>query len=152
VNPLRGEAALVAGAKTYTLTFDVNAFCLAEKALAMPTDEIVQAIDTGSADLSFMRALIWAGLQRGHACTIAEAGDIVSDAGMAVAKSAMLAGLTAAFGLAQEDGDEMDPPKTAHGTGSGSSRGGAKQGKQSTRSGGRRPARSGQPSTGMPSG
>lgn len=125
-NFLRGEAELVADIATYTLTFDVNAFCLAEKALGQTTDKIVATVDAGGADLSFLRTLIWAGLQRHHDCTIAEAGDIVSDAGFAAAKTALMAGLGAAFGMKPEGEDRQDPPKASRGTGSRTSRGGSR--------------------------
>lgn len=137
INPLRGEAELVAGAATYTLVFDVNAFCLAEKALGLTTDEIIAAAVgdrrrkvAPRPDLEFLRAVTWAGLQRRQDLTVAEAGDVISDAGAPAARGAMLAAFAAAFGVEQEGEDRPNPPPgDAPGTGSPSSPGGARPGK-----------------------
>lgn len=116
VSPLRGEAQIEGTDKK--LVFDVNAFCLAERASGKTTDEIVALVEADKADLFFLRLMIWAGLQRHHECTVAEAGDIVSDIGVRAAKAAMMAGLAAAFGVKAE-GEESSRPrkKAAVGTG-----------------------------------
>ncbi|MES3154343.1 hypothetical protein [Sphingomonas faeni] len=113
MNRLRGEATLAGGTSTYALVFDVNAFCLAEGALGRATDELVDDYDSGRRDLRLTRGLLWAGLQAKHACTISEAGDIMSDLGATPVQDAISAGLMAAFGVVTEGEDGAHPPKTA---------------------------------------
>jgi hypothetical protein len=139
VNPLRGEAALQAGGKTYRLVFDANAFCFAESALApMATDEIIGQIAAGTANMGLLRAMVWAALQRHHPEThIMGAGEVMSDAGMPAVRTALASGLGSAFGLATEGKDGKNPPKKEGGTGSGSSESGAKRGSNPKRSGGK---------------
>lgn len=135
VNALRGEATLEAGDKAYRLVFDVNAFCYAEERLAKTTDEIVAEVSTEFAswnpdalskggvpriNATLTRALLWAGLQKHHAGThLAEAGEIMSAAGLNGTVAAVLNGFYAAFGQAEgEDGSR--PPEggeAAPGTG-----------------------------------
>ena len=128
VNPLRGEATLDAGERgTLTLVYDVNAFCYAEGHLGKTTDQIVAMVqeefagwDQAAADESraprvnatLTRALLWAGLQKRHPGThMIEAGEIMSDAGLGETVAAVLNGVFAFFGKAEEDGDSGDPPK-----------------------------------------
>ena len=127
INPLRGEARLEGGeGRSFKLCFDVNAFCYAEERLGKTTDEIVALVAEefsawGNAKLegsprinaSLTRALLWAGLQKHHPGThLAEAGEIMSDAGIATTAGAVLNGFFAAFGKA-EDGEEKNPPTSA---------------------------------------
>ena len=77
VNPLRGEASIIAGAASYRLVLDVNAFCYAQPVLAMKPLEMVSAFLADGDDMLLMRALLWASLQRHHACHELEAGDIL---------------------------------------------------------------------------
>ena len=119
MNRLRGEAALVSGTSTYALVYDVNAFCLAETALGRPTDELVDDYDSGRRDLRLTRGLFWAGLQDKHPCTIAEAGDIMSDAGAEPVQDAVTSGLLAAFGAAQEGEQSENPTEEPNPPGTG---------------------------------
>lgn len=137
MNPLRGEAQLVAGAATYRLAFDVSAFCYAETALApLVADEIVSQIASATASMTVLRGVTWAALQRHHPeVHLAQAGEIMSDAGMPAVRKALADGLQAAFGLATEGGDDANPRSGAGGTGSSSSASGAKQGSRRTSSG-----------------
>lgn len=110
-NPLRGEASFSAGGKDYTLVFDANAFCFAEAEIAKTTDEIVAEIEAAPANLTIMRALFWAGLQKHHAGThMVAAGEIISDLGVVEARVKMMDAMFAAFGKT-EGGDITDPPK-----------------------------------------
>jgi hypothetical protein len=142
VNPLRGEGRLQAGDKTYRLAFDVNAFCFAESALEpMTTDDIVAEIAGGTAKMTILRAVTWAALQKHHPEThLVHAAEIMSDAGMPAVRQAIADGLKAAFGLATEDKEDENPPKSEDGDGSISSRSGAKQGSSQTHSGAKAPA------------
>ena len=119
-NALRGEVDLMAGESTYRLVYDANAFVYAEEALSpLKTDDIVGRVEATASkvDMKLTRALVWAGLQRNHACTLADAGDILAEAGFGAARTAVWAGMAAAFGTA-EGKEKSDPPKKARaGTG-----------------------------------
>lgn len=123
VNPLRGEASLNAGARgSLKLCFDANAFCFAEERLGKTTDEIVEMVSlefaswdkkalqaggTPKINANLTRTLLWAGLQKHHPSThMAEAGEILSDAGLATTVGALLNSFYAAFGEAE---DEQSP-------------------------------------------
>lgn len=131
-NPLRGEAPLAAGDASYTLCFDVNAFCYAEAQLAKTTDEIVfQVQDELSGwvvasknpnalprlNSSLVRGLLWAGLQKHHPGThLVEAGEIMSDAGLANTVVAVTNAFFAAFGPPEAEGEKRpNPPKRKRG-------------------------------------
>lgn len=140
MNPLRGEGELNAAGNTYRLAFDVSAFCYAEKALApMSTDEIVAQIADGTANMTLLRAVVWAALQRHHPeVSLAQAGEVMSDASMPAVRAAITSGLEAAFGLA--DGDDGENPRNGEGgIGSTSSPSGVKPASNRTRSGGKHP-------------
>lgn len=112
VNPLRGEANLVIGDFTKILVFDVNAICLVENALDLPIYDLLGKLKTDDLSMIEARALLWAGLAKHHPCTLTEAGDVMSDAGMIPVTLALLSALAAAFGLATEGGDGKNPPKS----------------------------------------
>lgn len=139
VNPLRGQAALAAGEKTYGLVLDANAFCYAQPVLNMKPLEMVSAFLADSDDLLLMRTLLWASLQRSHPCHELEAGDILTDAGAVAVRSAITDMMVAAFGLKDqsEDKETGKAPMTAAipGTGSGSTASTAKPGATAKRSG-----------------
>jgi hypothetical protein len=62
---------------------------------------------------TLMRALLWAGLQKHHPGThLAEAGEIMSDAGIAPTVGAVLNGFYTAFGDS-EDKEPVRPQKAA---------------------------------------
>jgi hypothetical protein len=135
VNPLRGEASLDGGVRgPLKLCFDANAFCYAEERLGKSTDEIVEMVSmefaswdkkalaagaTPKINANLTRALLWAGLQRHHpGIHLAEAGEIMSDAGLAHTVGALLSGFFAAFGNAEgEQGSR--PQQGIEPTGSG---------------------------------
>ena len=136
VNPLRGEATLEAGARgTLKLTFDVNSFCYAEERLGKTTDEILEQVTTEFASWSddaqkrgerprvpaaLLRTLLWAGLQKHQPGThLAEAGEIMSDAGVSPTVSAVLAGFYAAFGEAEDEQGSHPQSPAAGETGTG---------------------------------
>lgn len=118
-NPLRGEAELVAGDRTLTLCLDVNAFCYAEDELGKTTDQIVVTLESRPADMMMARGLIWAALQRHHPGTnLLEAGEIISESGLAEARAALTKCLEAAFGTV-EGKDKPRPPRKRAGNGAG---------------------------------
>ena len=116
-NPLRGEVTV--GDTDLVLVFDVNALCLAEEALGMTTDAIVQDFQAmcdamvegqrGALNLRLLRALFWAGLQRHRSCEMDEAARLMP-VPLSIAQNAIVAALLAAFGGA-EGGEDSRPPR-----------------------------------------
>lgn len=163
MNPLRGDSHLKVGDVTYLLCLDVNALCFAEKELSQTTDEIlgVAASDfsgwqrvaaaaktgvdlpTPRTNAVLIRALLWAALQKHNPGThLVEAGEIMTNAGLGPTVIAVLDALFTAFGLAEDKdsaGPQKPPAAKKAGTGSISSRSGAKPVSSRTRSGGKRP-------------
>lgn len=114
-NRLRGEARI--GGTDKTLVFDINALCSAEQALDTKIAELLPALAEGVSLVS-LRALVWAGLQRMHPCTMEEAGDVISDAGMEPVMAAMQEAMAGAF---PQEERKANPRKRAQGgSGSGS--------------------------------
>lgn len=139
VNPLRGEAVLSAGGAEWRLDFSVNTFCVAEHASGKTTDEIVSAVAGAGGNLTMVRLLVWAALQKHHATvSLAEAGELMSDAGMPEVRRVVTDGLASAFNLKKEGGDEENPPLVMDGTGSQSINATAKPEARPTRSGAKR--------------
>lgn len=128
INPMRGEAILEAGErKTLKIVFDVNAFCYAEERLGKSTDEIVDQVTkefatwdrknleaggTPRINATLTRVLLWAGLQKHQPGThMVEAGEIMSDVGVAVVGNAVLDAFYAAFGQAEKvEGEQSAHP------------------------------------------
>jgi hypothetical protein len=120
-NVLLGEVDLPIGDVRYRLVFDANAFVFAEEALApQTTDEIVERLmrTRAKADMKLIRGLFWAGLQEKHPRTLKEAGQLLSEAGFPAVRDAVVEGMKAAFGTA-EDKEPGDPPSPEGGTGTG---------------------------------
>lgn len=105
-NPLRGETPLQAGDQSYTLLLDINALAALEEQLGMMMDMILAQYQVGTS-VRLVRALIWAGLQAKHPCSIEEAGAIVGAAGLPAAKAAVETALVAS--LPEQDAE--NPPK-----------------------------------------
>lgn len=144
INPLRGEAAIAAGGKDYSLALDVNAFCYAQPVLTMKPLEMVSAFLADGDDLLLMRTLLWAALQRHHPCHELEAGDILADAGPVAVRAAITDMMVAAFGL-KEQAEDKEPGKALTtkpipGTGSGSTASTAKPAATAKPTGRKRPA------------
>lgn len=95
-NPLRGETPLQAGDRCYILLLDINALAALEEQLGMMMDMILAQYQVGTS-VRLVRALVWAGLQAKHPCSIEEAGTIVGSAGLPVAKAAIEAALVASL-------------------------------------------------------
>lgn len=102
-NPHRGEVALTAGGKVYTLTFDINAVCELEEALGKGVSEIVSDMSR----VSTVRAVLWAGLRHHHKVTLEEAGDIMHTAGAAATAQAINKAMGLAF--AQPEDAPVNP-------------------------------------------
>ena len=104
-NPLRGEASFNAGASEFTLVFDVNAFCELEDETGFGVSELIDRIQD-KPSFRLLRSIFCAGLQTHHPKTsIAEAGEIMSDAGLEVMKDALARALKAAMPAKDDDGD-----------------------------------------------
>ncbi|WIA57829.1 hypothetical protein N6H05_08545 [Sphingobium sp. WTD-1] len=106
-NPLRGEASFKAGASTFTLVFDVNAFCELEDETGFGVAELIEQIQDRPS-FRLLRSIFCAGLQTHHPKTsLAEAGEIMSDAGLEGIKNALRSALQAAMpSKADSDQDE----------------------------------------------
>jgi len=101
-NALRGMTELRAGEEVYSLLLDINALCELESELDQSFDVILGRYSAGSS-VSLVRALVWAGLRHSHPCSIEEAGDIVTKAGVARAREAVEKALVSA--LPEEDSE-----------------------------------------------
>lgn len=118
-NPLRGEASVEIGGTAYRLTFDVSAFIIAQKATGQKLQPLVQAFSDDPDDLVSLSALFWAGLQKAHKVTMAEAEGLMSEAGIGKVRAIVAEALANAFGPKTEDGDTSDPPKAGETPGTG---------------------------------
>lgn len=120
-NRFRGEATLLAGAETFTLVADVNAFILAEDATELDLNALLKEIDRRPSSLKLARSVLWALLQQRHApLNMLRAGEIIGDAGLIEARAAITSAIAAAFPKPKE-GDaadaDADPRPAAGGTG-----------------------------------
>lgn len=96
-NPQKGEVALNAGDKTYSIRFSTNALASIEDVLDMGVSEVIGAMQ-GSVKIGTLRAVLWGGLQSSHKGTsLLDAGDIIDAAGVAVASEAISKALQLAF-------------------------------------------------------
>lgn len=118
MNPVRGESPLVVDGRAYTLVLDFNALCTAESALGIDIDEIIPRYERGLS-LTLVRGMVWAALQRHHPeITIEKAGDLISQAGLPAARTALNAAMTNAFGgSADKEGAKSPPKRGRAGTG-----------------------------------
>lgn len=138
-NPFRGEIALVDGDDTYTLIFDVPAAIYAEGVCGKNTDELIGDIEAGWG-FTAMRAVLFGALQAKHQTPLPEVEGIIQRQGPAVIKSVLIPMLANCFGVeVKEDGDDADPPLQGGGagTGSASSRSGAKRASSQKATGGK---------------
>lgn len=108
-NPLRGEAELKAGDKTFKIVLDVNAFCELEGSTGLDIEGIVQAVQT-KPSITLLRDVFHAGLQRHYpGTTKIDAGEIMSDAGPEGMTDALIVVLQQA--LPPEKAGSENPPK-----------------------------------------
>lgn len=117
MNPFRGESPLVVDGRAYTLVLDFNAICVAEGELALDMDQIVLNLDQ-RLSFTLLRALVWAGTRKHHPeITLEQAGNLCSDAGLAVVREAVGQAMLRTLGKEKEGG--KNPPKRGRaGTGS----------------------------------
>ncbi|OYW87304.1 MAG: hypothetical protein B7Z20_05430 [Sphingobium sp. 32-64-5] len=116
-NRLRGETPLQVGDQSYTLLLDINALAALEEQLGMMMDMILAQYQAGTS-VTLVRAMVWAGLQAKHPCSIEEAGTIVGNAGLPAAKAAIEAALVASLPEATpENPPKRDRTKAAAGNG-----------------------------------
>lgn len=80
-NPERGEVDLVIGETTYTIKLGRNALASVEGLLGRGFPEIAATLNADP-QISVMRAILWAGLQRHHpGIDLLQVGDLMDDAG-----------------------------------------------------------------------
>ena len=83
---------LVVGERTYTLRFGVNALIALQDELGQSLDQLVKRVqgDSMAVSLRDLRVMLWSGLVTHHAgITLAQAGEIIDDAGMEVVAKAL---------------------------------------------------------------
>lgn len=101
---MRGEAAI----GDRTLVFDANAFCDLEDRLGMGIGKIIATLQADPS-VSFLRTLVWAGLQNKHeGISERSAGDIISALGLDASLEAI--GEAFASALPDAEGDETENP------------------------------------------
>lgn len=138
-NPFRGETVLVDGDDSYTLIFDVPAAIYAEGVCGKNTDELIGDIEAGWG-FTAMRAVLFGALQAQHQTPLPEVAGMIQRLGPAAIKSVLIPMLANCFGVeVREDGDDADPlpQEVGAGTGSASSRSGAKRASTRKASGGK---------------
>jgi hypothetical protein len=102
MNPHKGEVALTAGDKAYTLRLSINAMVDVETLLDKGINEIITSLDPETVRISTLRALLWGALREHHPqVSIFDAGDLISEIGAAVAGEKIGEALKAAFPAAE---------------------------------------------------
>ena len=116
-NPHRGGVSLRVGDRDYTLSFSVNALCELEDEIDKPVSEIVAEIQNlEKVRMKSVRSLIWASLRDHHGdISMAEAGQIATDAGMQACMEKVGEAFRFAFPQAPKAGGKANPPKAAAG-------------------------------------
>lgn len=113
VNPLRGEATLKAGDVEKKLAINVNVFCELEADTGLDVDGVLGGV-MNNPSFTLLRKIFCAALQTHQpGTTLAETGDLMSDAGLE-AITAVLQSLFKAIMPEAKDGG-ANPPKPARG-------------------------------------
>jgi hypothetical protein len=115
-NSFRGEVPLQVGETTYTLRFSANALCELEDALGMGINKIAaQMADPETMRMKTVMTVVWAGLRDRHPdITLAQAGEILTDASLSRAMEAVSKAFILTFGSPAEEGQEAFPLKPGH--------------------------------------
>lgn len=110
-NKAKGEVALKTKDQVYTLRYTVNALCDLEDQLGAGINDILKEFQTeDTLRIRTIRTVLWAGLKDKHPdITIAQAGDIITDAGTVAAVSALAEALISAFPDAKPVKGDEDP-------------------------------------------
>lgn len=111
-NRVRGEVAFEASGKTWTLRYSTNSLCELEDALGLPVNKIIAGLqDRDNVRIKTIRAVVWAGLRDRHAeITLAEAGELISDAGLGPMTTKVGEAFAAAFPETESGEDAARPP------------------------------------------
>lgn len=97
-NKHRGEVALQAGEKTYTIHFSTNALCNLEEALGMSVSQLSEEFASQAVGFRELRKILWAGMRDNHPDLDLEAiGEIIDAAGFTVSMEIVLKAFVAAF-------------------------------------------------------
>lgn len=113
-NPMKGEVAFTAGDDTYTLVYSINALVTLEDKLQIATSQIGELLGERMS-MTSLRTLFWAGLIDRHDCSEQEAGNLISEVG--IAKSAELIGEALSKAFPEAGKSKGRPQKAAAGTG-----------------------------------
>ena len=118
-NAQRGEVALDVDGKTYVFRFSVNAICELEEALGSSVNTIAgQLSDMSAVKMKTVRALVWAALRDNHSeMTITDAGELISDAGVAAVMESVGLAFARAFPSGEAQKSSRPPKKRPAGSG-----------------------------------
>lgn len=118
-NPHKGQVALSADGRVYTLSFSINALCELEDAVGETVNAIAAQMSDGSrVKLKTIRTLVWAALRDHHPETsLEDAGDIIGAAGVPAAMEAIGEAFAKAFPEAEEGKAKGSRPRKAGGAG-----------------------------------
>jgi hypothetical protein len=108
-NPHKGEVALEAGDKTYTLRYSIDAICSMEAALGKGFPAIAAEMsDINKMSVTVVRQVLHSGLQESHPdLTLKDAGELILSAGGALK---VMAKVTEALGAAFPDAKKDAKP------------------------------------------
>ncbi len=97
-NPMKGEVALEVDGKTYTLRLTVNEIVALEKKWSLNVTQIAAKLSAGEASLGDWVTLLHHGLSKHHPeLSEADAGDLITEAGVPVIVAKLGEAMTAAF-------------------------------------------------------
>lgn len=110
---LNGNVTFTAGGEDYTLAFTINALVILEDQLGVPATQLGDVLG-GAPKIGDIRTVFWAGLQAYHGVSHDQAGEIMSEIGIAETGALITKAFTAAF---PEAGRSTARPQRAAGTG-----------------------------------
>jgi hypothetical protein len=98
-NPHKGEVALEAGERTYTLRLSINAIAEIEDLLDTGFGELVSRLGAGEQfRLGTLRVVLWGGLRKHHkGLSLDDAGEIIGEAGIAATTEAISKAIALGF-------------------------------------------------------
>lgn len=114
-NPHRGQVALKAGDREFTLSFSINATCELEDHYNLPFAQVVGKLNKTSDEIRLgdVRAFVWAALRESHPeVTMKEAGAIAQEAGLPTVIAKISECISLAF-PAEGEQKKADPKKAA---------------------------------------
>lgn len=109
-NPVKGQVALQLGDLELTLEFTIDALCALEGRLDLTARQILARLTTDDS-MTFVRALLWAGLREHHTYTERQAGELMRGPGRRQIRVKAVAAFLSAWPSDEEDEADARPPK-----------------------------------------